>query len=467
MIETVFDNGTLLWSGGEMAQLAAAVPEKFKFDERVMSFRSRACDYAAIVQKLRSLQLDFTDKACDFTPLNDLKLQETLIPRPHQKTAFEAWRNSGYRAVASLPTGSGKTILAVMAIARLKRSTLVMVPTIDLLTQWANVLERFFGQEIGMWGGGCNKTCDITVATYNSAVLKMEFYGNKFAFIVADECHHLPGAATRQAAQWAIAPYRLGLSATPESDPERDAVLTDLMGDICCRIQIDELTSGVLADYDVETIPLELTAQEQSEYMLNRKIYTDFLHRHHVIMNSVQAWRNFILEVVRNGAEGRRAFEAYLTQKNIARGGENKLRMVWELLHRHAGDRIIIFTADNARAYEIGRRYLLPVLTHHTKSAERKSMLENFRSGDCPVLVSSKVLNEGVDVPEANVGIIVSGGAGVREHVQRLGRILRAKPGKKAILYELVNASTSELNVLARRREHRAYSSKVGGTSVC
>jgi len=83
------------------------------------------------------------------------------------------------------------------------------------------------------------------------------------------------------------------------------------------------------------------------------------------------------------------------------------------------------------------------------------------------VLVSSKVLNEGVDVPEANVGIIVSGGAGVREHVQRLGRILRAKPGKKAILYELVNASTSELNVLARRREHRAYSSKVGGTSVC
>ena len=106
-------------------------------------------------------------------------------------------------------------------------------------------------------------------------------------------------------------------------------------------------------------------------------------------------------------------------------------------------------------------------VTHHTKSAERKQMLENFRTGACPVLVSSKVLNEGVDVPEANIGIIFSGGSGVREHVQRLGRILRAKPGKKAVLYELVNASTSELNVLNRRRAHRAYTSKIYGGGIC
>ena len=294
----------------------------------------------------------------------------------------------------------------------------------------------------------------------------MEFYGNKFAFLVADECHHLPGAVNQTAAQWSIAHYRLGLSATPESDPERDAALADLMGNICCRVQIDELSSGILSDYEVETIPLELTPDEQALYLANRKIYIDFLHRHGVKMNSLHAWRNFILEVAKNGSEGRKAFESYLNQRNLARGGVAKLAMVWELLVRHAGERIIIFTADNATAYEIGRNYLLPVLTHHTKSAERKNMLENFRTGACPVLVSSKVLNEGVDVPEANIGIIVSGGASVREHVQRLGRILRAKPGKKAILYELVNAGTSELNVLNRRREHRAYTSKTGG-EIC
>ncbi|MBR2358578.1 MAG: DEAD/DEAH box helicase family protein [Lentisphaeria bacterium] len=467
MIRTVFDHGTLVWSGDDIAALVAAQPAAFKFDSRINGFRSRACDYAVILQKLRSMKLELQDDACAFNALNDLSLQETLVPRPHQQTAFDAWRKSSYRAVAALPTGSGKTILAVMAIARLKRSALVLVPTIDLMVQWANVLKRFFNVPVGMWGGGSSETCDITVSTYNSAVLKMEFSGNRFAFLIADECHHLPGPANQLAAQWAIAPYRLGLSATPESDPARDELLKDLMGDICCRIQIDELSQGILSDYTVETIPLELSASERAEYLQNRKIYIDFLHQHHLVMNSVRSWRNFIMEVARSGQAGRKAFEAYLKQKNIARSGEEKFRMVWELIRRHGGERIIIFTADNAAAYELGRRYLLPVLTHHTKSAERKNMLENFRTGECPVLVSSKVLNEGVDVPEANIGIIVSGGASVREHVQRLGRILRARPGKKAILYELVNASTSELSVSNRRREHRAYSSKVNGGSLC
>lgn len=467
MIRTVFDHGTLVWSGDDIAALVAALPAAFKFDSRINGFRSRACDYAVILQKIRSMGIALQDDACAFNALKDLSLQETLVPRPHQQTAFDAWRKAAYRAVAALPTGSGKTILAVMAIARLKRSALVLVPTIDLMVQWANVLKRFFDVPVGMWGGGSSETCDITVSTYNSAVLKMEFFGNRFAFLIADECHHLPGPANQLAAQWSIAPYRLGLSATPESDPGRDELLKDLMGDICCRIQIDELSQGILSDYIVETIPLELTAPERAEYLQNRKIYIDFLHQHHLVMNSVRSWRNFIMEVARSGQAGRKAFEAYLKQKNIARSGEEKFRMVWELIRRHGGERIIIFTADNAAAYELGRRYLLPVLTHHTKSAERKNMLENFRTGACPVLVSSKVLNEGVDVPEANIGIIVSGGASVREHVQRLGRILRARPGKKAILYELVNASTSELSVSNRRREHRAYSSKVNGGSLC
>ena len=100
---------------------------------------------------------------------------------------------------------------------------------------------------------------------------------------------------------------------------------------------------------------------------------------------------------------------------------------------------------------------MAPVLTHHTKVVERKEMLDFFRNGKYPVLISSKVLNEGVDVPEASVGIIVSGSGSIREHVQRLGRILRAGEGKQALLYELISAGTSEESVSQRRREHRAY----------
>ena len=76
------------------------------------------------------------------------------------------------------------------------------------------------------------------------------------------------------------------------------------------------------------------------------------------------------------------------------------------------------------------------------------------------MLVSSKVLNEGVDVPEASVGIVVSGSGSTRDHVQRLGRILRAKQGKQAILYELVSVGTSEMRVSDRRRKNRAYEEK-------
>jgi superfamily II DNA or RNA helicase len=88
---------------------------------------------------------------------------------------------------------------------------------------------------------------------------------------------------------------------------------------------------------------------------------------------------------------------------------------------------------------------------------ERKALLDAFRNGIYPVLVTSKVLNEGVDVPEANVGLIVSGSGSVREHVQRLGRLLRGRPGKQAVLYELVSQNTGEQSINKRRRQHRAY----------
>jgi len=101
--------------------------------------------------------------------------------------------------------------------------------------------------------------------------------------------------------------------------------------------------------------------------------------------------------------------------------------------------------------------FILPVITHKTRLKERKFFLDGFRSGDFTVLVTSKVLNEGVDVPEASVGIVVSGSGAVREHVQRLGRILRHQPGKRACLYELVSEGTSEKYVNQRRRKHHAY----------
>ena len=92
-----------------------------------------------------------------------------------------------------------------------------------------------------------------------------------------------------------------------------------------------------------------------------------------------------------------------------------------------------------------------------TKVKERSHILDAFAAGTYRAVVTSKVLNEGVDVPDANVAIVVSGSGSVREHVQRLGRVLRKKEGKRATLYELITARTGEAYTSERRRDHVAY----------
>ncbi|MBK8696765.1 MAG: hypothetical protein IPN17_32005 [Deltaproteobacteria bacterium] len=131
--------------------------------------------------------------------------------------------------------------------------------------------------------------------------------------------------------------------------------------------------------------------------------------------------------------------------------------MLEGLLRQHSGDRTLIFTNDNDTVYAIARRFLIPAITHQTDVKERREVLERFNSGAYPAVVTSRVLNEGVNIPEARVAIVLSGTASVREHVQRLGRILRRQEGKTAILYEVITRGTAEEHQSGRRREHDAY----------
>jgi superfamily II DNA or RNA helicase len=156
-------------------------------------------------------------------------------------------------------------------------------------------------------------------------------------------------------------------------------------------------------------------------------------------------------------ATGRRAMAAYREQREVAFAPVAKLEYLEHLLHTHRGDRAILFTQDNSTAYAIARRFLVPVITHQTKVRERSAILSGLAEGAYHAVATSKVLNEGVDVPDANVAVILSGSGSVREHVQRLGRILRKKGDKRAVLYELVTERTTETYTSERRREHSAY----------
>ncbi len=454
MVTVDFQLGTLLIGGPEAE--TEPVRAWCRHDERVGLWRAEAIAYADIILTLHRCRIPYEDRARAFATLALSLAEGGRSPRDYQAAAVAAWEGAGRRGVVVLPTGAGKSLVARLAIQRTQRSALIVVPTLDLLEQWAYQLGEAFGIEVGILGGGERRLGELTVSTYDSAVLTMEFHGNRYGLLVVDECHHLPGAATQHLARMCIAPFRLGLTATPERPDGGDDLVDDLLGPIVYRREIDELAVDVLSPYRTVRLELELAADEERLYRQQREVYTAFVREHQISFGDAGGWGRFLSLCARQ-AGGREAFEAYLAQKRIARSCRAKYAMIWDLIRRHAGERVLVFTADNATAYEIGRSFLLPVLTHHTKLSERRTLLEAFRRGEYPVLVTSRVLNEGVDVPEASVGIVVSGSAGVREHVQRLGRILRPVAGKHAMLYELVSARTSESLVSDRRRQHRAY----------
>ena len=101
--------------------------------------------------------------------------------------------------------------------------------------------------------------------------------------------------------------------------------------------------------------------------------------------------------------------------------------------------------------YRISRRFLVPAITHETGVKERRRWLEAFNKGEVLALATSKVLNEGVNIPEAAVAVVLSGSGSTREHIQRLGRILRKQPGKEATLYEVIASDTTEEGISERR----------------
>jgi superfamily II DNA or RNA helicase len=448
-----FEGGTLVVTGPDQGRLAS-LPH-CRPDPRAGVHRAEAIHYRALVEHLRQQKIPYEDKARQYQP-SPWRLRTSRDPFPHQTEALAAWWNAGGRGVVVLPTGTGKTFLAVLAINKAARPTLVVTPTIDLLNQWYAELLVAFGDSVGLIGGGHYDIQPLTVTTYDSAYIHLDRWGARFGLLVFDECHHLPGPTYLMAAVGSLAPFRLGLTATPERADGQEQLLTSLIGPLVYRREIKELAGDFLADYRTERLYVELTAEETERYRAARDIYRGFVDERGISMGGAHGWQRFIQESCRS-KEGRVAFQAYREQKRLSLAAPGKLRVLEKLLESHRRDRVLIFTYDNATVYQIARRFLVPAITHQTKAKERRLILERFHAGDYPTVVTSRVLNEGVDIPAANVGIVLSGSGTVREHVQRLGRLLRKYGEKQALLYEVVTRGTGEEFSSERRRQHHAY----------
>jgi superfamily II DNA or RNA helicase len=448
-----FSSGTIEIRG--LARDTTLLPDGCAWDVRTACHRAPAISYPAIVRALHRASIAYDDRARRYETL-EAGARVHRTPRPYQAEAIEAWKAGRGRGVVVLPTGAGKTHVAVMAIDDRRRATLVVAPTLDLVRQWYDLLRSTFGEPIGIVGGGSHDVRPITVTTYDSAYLHVEHLGDRFGLIVFDECHHLPGATYALSARLSLAPFRLGLTATPERQDGREGELDALIGPIVYRRDITELAGEFLAEYETETVVVELEPHERAEYEAERAIYRGFVQQSGIRMSSPTGWSEFV-QLSSRSAEGRRAMQAFRRQRELAFTAPAKLAYVEHLLELHRDDRALLFTQDNATAYAISRRFLIPAITHQTKVKERSTILAGIADGTYGAVVTSKVLNEGVDVPDANVAIVISGSGSVREHVQRLGRVLRKKGDKRAILYELVTAATTETMTSERRREHVAY----------
>ena len=450
MIKLFYESGTLVAAGASRSDL----PGSFVWDGRTRQWRAPADAYRGAILRLRESETPHEDLAAAFER-SSLESRVALAPRPYQREALAAWRREGLRGVVVLPTGAGKTAVAVRAIERVGRSTLVVVPTLALLKQWYSVLTDAFGHSatVGLLGGGYHEITPLTVTTYDSAYIHAERYGDRFALVIYDEVHHLPAPKNAIIPKMLLAPYSLGLTATPERPDGGHDLLPDLVGPIAYRRSPEELAGTYLAPFELVRVPIELTAQERFEYAQADAVYRDFLNKHRLVVRSPEDWQRFILVASTSHSGGREALLAARRRREIQEGAMRKVATLETLLRRHWDDRCLVFAKSVDEVYSLSRRFLIPGVTYETPARERKEILDRFREGRYRAIIASDVLNEGVDVPDAGVAIILAGSASRREYVQRLGRILRPREGKRATLYELVTAETGEVFAARRRRE--------------
>lgn len=387
-----------------------------------------------------------------------------LTPRPYQREAVDAWLRAQGRGIVVLPTGSGKTVVAYDAIARLGVRTLVVVPTIDLLRQWRTGLAERLGvpaEEVGAIGGGERESGPLTVITYDSAAMprrKLDGYG----LLIFDEVHHLPAQTYRTIAAKCAAPWRLGLSATLERADGLHAELDALIGPLVFERDAEELAAQKhIAAYVERRLFVDLSPEEELRYESLMAEWRWYLATRRSQLGSGPGMFGALIRRSGFDADARRALRAHHEARLVAMNAGAKVGAIERLLRAHADEKIIIFSEYVEMVDRISAALLLPAITYRTPPAERRAILEGFRSGALTKLVSGRVLNEGVDVPDASVAIVASGSSSVREYVQRLGRVVRPKP-REAVLYELVSRRTTERNAARRRRPKRKNTERTG-----
>jgi len=451
-----YDRGTLLATGLSAGQVGRASGEGvWAWDRRVGAWRCDAIHYGAVRRAfVEAFGRTFRDEVPSPAGVNWPRVELPQL-RPEQSAALDAWDRAGRRGQVVMPTGTGKTVVALAAMARTRTATLVVAPIRDLMYQWHRRILAALGCDAGIVGDRLHDIRPVTVTTYDSAYIHAAEMGSRFGLLVFDEEHHLPGPCRRDAAIMSVAPMRLGLTATPERSDGRHADLPALIGPEVYRMALARARGESLADYDVVRVPVALTREEQATYDECTRLVRHYLSARRRERKGY-GWEDLCRDADCDPA-ARKAQKAYYLKQSIEDRAAEKLRVLEDIFRLHAGGRILVFAGSNVMAMEVSRRFCLPTILSHTRKRERHAVLDGFAAGRLPVLVANRVLDEGVDVPEAKVAVVIGGQGSTRQAKQRLGRILRKTGRARATLYEVVCENTRDEQRSRKRRRSDAY----------
>ena len=412
------------------------------------------------------------------------RLRELRL-RPWQAEALAAWSET-CRGVVEAVTGTGKTRLAMAAIAVvLGRGgrALVVVPTLELLDQWVRELRSVLpGTHVGRLGGGHDDDlhgCEVVVATPHSAAgVPVDLPHGAVGLLVADEAHRY-GAATWAGALHDVFRLRLALTATYErgDDGVRD-ILEPYFGDVVYRYGYGRaVADGALAPFRIALAGVRLTDGERAAHdEVDRRVRQ--LHRQLVgglgMPREPRRLFTAVTSVVAEADRGQRdgpqvrACREYLVRvrerRTIAASAAGKLTLCRTLAPRLAERRSIVFTDTVEQAEDAARILVAAGVDAETVHGDltrdrRRIRLAQFRRGRLQALIAPRVLDEGIDIPDADVALVLATFRTRRQLVQRLGRVLRQKPdGRGASLILAYAMGTAED---PDRGGHRAFLDQV------
>jgi DNA excision repair protein ERCC-3 len=348
----------------------------------------------------------------------DLDIDLHLGLREYQEDWLDRFLDSGAGVLVG-PPGSGKTIAAIGAMAEIGGESLILAPSRELAGQWHEQLLSHTSldpEQVGEYHGGEKSIRPVTIATYQTAGMDRHrklFDERRWGLIVYDEVHHVPASIYRRSADLQ-AKHRLGLSATPIREDDKESEIFTLIGPPIGTDWAKLFEAGFVAEPEVELryVPWRSEA-DRTEYA------------------SVEGYE----------------------RRQVAGTNPAKLDAVRSLLDEHGEAKTLIFVEWLDQGEEYADELGIPFISGETRYAERERLFDEFRRSERDRLIVSRVGDEGIDLPSAEVAIVASGlGGSRRQGSQRAGRTMR--PTGNSQVYVLATRGTREEEFARNQLRH-------------